>query len=355
MHRHHSASPLQRLGDFTTDRRVLILIGMAVLVGAGGVASAWMLLRAIAFVTNLVWFHTVSFQSVSLANAPRNWLMVAAPAVGGLAIGLMARFGSEKIRGHGIPEAIEAILIGQSRMSPKVAVLKPLSSAISIGTGGPFGAEGPIIMTGGAIGSLFAQMLQPERRGTQDPAGRRRGGRDAAIFGTPVAAVVLAVELLLFEWKPRSLLPVVTACVVAAALRMFVIGSGPLFPFSGTLALSGWGLLICVGVGVVAGLQSGLLTGLLYKAEDLFGRLPIHWMWWPALGGLAVGLGGLLEPGAWRRLCRDRRSSCRACDRQSSRAHPRRQVDHLDCRAGLGNFRRGARASAHIRRLPRMA
>jgi CIC family chloride channel protein len=127
VHRHHSASPLQRLGDFTTDRRVLILIGMAALVGAGGVAAAWALLRAIAFVTNLVWFHTLSFQSVSLANAKTNWWMVAAPALGGLAIGLMARFGSEKIRGHGIPEAIEAILIGQNRMSPKVALLKPLS------------------------------------------------------------------------------------------------------------------------------------------------------------------------------------------------------------------------------------
>ena len=298
LHRYPSAGPLQRLGDFTTDRRVLILIGMAALVGAGGVASAWMLLRAIAFVTNLVWFHTVSVQSVSLANAPRNWLMVAAPAVGGLAIGLMARFGSEKIRGHGIPEAIEAILIGQSRLSPKVAVLKPLSSAISIGTGGPFGAEGPIIMTGGAVGSLFAQCfsLSAAERKTLLVAGAAAGM--TAIFGTPVAAVVLAVELLLFEWKPRSLIPVITACVVAAALRMFVIGSGPLFPFSGTLAPSGWGLLICVGVGVVAGLQSGLLTGLLYKAEDLFGALPIHWMWWPALGGLAVGVGGLAEPRA---------------------------------------------------------
>ena len=292
------SSPLQRLGDFTTDRRVLILIGMAALVGAGGVAAAWALLRAIAFVTNLVWFHTLSFQSVSLANAETNWWMVAAPALGGLAIGLMARFGSEKIRGHGIPEAIEAILIGQSRMSPKVALLKPLSSAISIGTGGPFGAEGPIIMTGGALGSLFAQCfsLSAAERKTLLVAGAAAGM--TAIFGTPIAVVLLAVELLLFEWKPRSLIPVITACVVADALRPFVIGSGPLFPFSGTLALSGWELVICVGVGVVAGLQSGLLTGLLYKAEDLFGALPIHWMWWPALGGLAVGLGGLIEPKA---------------------------------------------------------
>ena len=272
---------------------------MAVLVGAGGVASAWMLLRAIAFVTNLVWFHTVSFQSVSLANAPRNWLMVAAPAVGGLAIGLMARYGSEKIRGHGIPEAIEAILIGQSRMSPKVAMLKPLSSAISIGTGGPFGAEGPIIMTGGALGSLFAQFfhLSAAERKTLLVAGAAAGM--TAIFGTPVAAVLLAVELLLFEWKPRSFMPVVVACVVAAALRRSLIGAGPLFPFAARSPLPWWGLPLCVGVGVVAGLQSGLLTGARStRLEDLFGRLPIHWMWWPALGGVVVGVGGLIDPAA---------------------------------------------------------
>ena len=298
MHRHHSASPLSRLGDFTTDRRVLILIGMAALVGAAGVAAAWVLLRAIALTTNLVWFHTISAQSTSLASAPTNWWMVAAPTLGGLVIGLMARFGSEKIRGHGIPEAIEAILIGQSRMSPKVAVLKPLSSAISIGTGGPFGAEGPIIMTGGAVGSLFAQCfsLSAAERKTLLVAGAAAGM--TAIFGTPIAAVLLAVELLLFEWKPRSLIPVIAACAVSVALRPFAIGSGALFPFSGTLPMSGLSLIICIGVGVVAGLQSGLLTGLLYKAEDMFGALPIHWMWWPALGGLAVGLGGLIEPRA---------------------------------------------------------
>ncbi len=183
-------------------------------------------------------------------------------------------------------------------MSPKVAVLKPLSSAISIGSGGPFGAEGPIIMTGGAIGSLFAQCfsLSANERKTLLVAGATAGM--TAIFGTPIAAVLLAVELLLFEWKPRSLIPVLTACALAAVLRPYVLGSGPLFAFSGSLNLSGWVPLICVGVGLVAGLQSGLLTGLLYKAEDLFGALPIHWMWWPALGGLAVGLGGLIEPRA---------------------------------------------------------
>ncbi len=157
MQRSVPANSLPRLGDFTTDRRVLVLVAMAILVGAGGTVTAWLLLRMIALTTNLVWLQTFNVHTLSLANLKPSVWMVAAPALGGLAIGLMARYGSEKIRGHGIPEAIEAILIGGSRMQPKVAILKPLSSAISIGTGGPFGAEGPIIMTGGAIGSLFAQ------------------------------------------------------------------------------------------------------------------------------------------------------------------------------------------------------
>ena len=298
MARSASANSLPRLGDFTTDWRVLMLVAMAVLVGAGGAVSAWVLLHMIALTTNVVWLHTWSTQSLPLSGLKPNAWMVAIPALGGLAIGLMARFGSEKIRGHGIPEAIEAILIGGSRMQPKVAILKPLSSAISIGTGGPFGAEGPIIMTGGAIGSLFAQCfsLSAAERKTLLVAGASAGM--TAIFGTPVAAVLLAVELLLFEWKPRSLIPVIGACVVASALRPLLIGSGALFPFAGALNLPWWGLFACIGVGVVAGLQSGLLTGLLYKMEDLFLHIPLHWMWWPAIGGIAVGLGGLIEPRA---------------------------------------------------------
>ena len=247
MARSASANSLPRLGDFTTDWRVLMLVAMAVLVGAGGAVSAWVLLHMIALTTNVVWLHTWSTQSLPLSGLKPNAWMVAIPALGGLAIGLMARFGSEKIRGHGIPEAIEAILIGGSRMQPKVAILKPLSSAISIGTGGPFGAEGPIIMTGGAIGSLFAQCfsLSAAERKTLLVAGAAAGM--TAIFGTPVAAVLLAVELLLFEWKPRSLIPVIGACVVASALRPLLIGSGALFPFAGALHLPGWGLFACIG------------------------------------------------------------------------------------------------------------
>jgi chloride channel protein, CIC family len=293
-----SASPVATLGDFTVNRRVLLLLLMALVVGSAGTFCAWLLLKLIALVTNLVWFGHWSTGSMSLAGLRPGWPMIVTPAIGGLVVGLMARYGSDKIRGHGIPEAIEAILIGRSRMSPKVALLKPLSSAISIGTGGPFGAEGPIIMTGGAFGSLFAQFfrLSAMERKTLLVAGAAAGM--TGIFGTPVAAVLLAVELLLFEWKPRSLLPVIVAVLTAAGWRPFVIGIGPLFPFSADPSLPGWGLILCLGVGIVAGLQSSILTALLYRTEDLFEKLPVHWMWWPAIGGIVVGLGGLIDPRA---------------------------------------------------------
>jgi H+/Cl- antiporter ClcA/CBS domain-containing protein len=288
----------REIGDFTTDRRVLLLIGMAIIVGTGGAFAAWVLASLIAFVTNLVWFGHFSIVPTSLANAPRSLWMVATPIAGGLVIGLMARYGSEKIRGHGIPEAIEAILIGGSRMSAKVAVLKPLSSAISIGTGGPFGAEGPIIMTGGAIGSLFAQFfhMSAAERKTLLVAGAAAGM--TGIFGSPIAAVMLAVELLLFEWKPRSFIPVAVAACVAISIRPFLFGQGPIFPTVFQVHLPWWGIFLCAAMGMMSGLQSGLLTTLLYKIEDAFERLPIHWMWWPALGGMVVGLGGLIEPRA---------------------------------------------------------
>jgi CIC family chloride channel protein len=222
--------------------------------------------------------------------------VIAIPVIGSLMIGLMARFGSEKIKGHGIPEAIEAILYGESRLSLKVAVLKPLSSAISIGSGGPFGAEGPIIMTGGAIGSLFAQCfhLSAAERKTLRVAGAAAGM--TGIFGTPIAAILLAIEVLLFEWKPRSFVPVVVATLVAFAWRPMLLGSGPLFPFAASPVQAWWptgGLAL--GMGVLVGLEAALLSVLLYRVEDAFHRIPLHWMWWPALGGIVVGIGGLID------------------------------------------------------------
>jgi H+/Cl- antiporter ClcA len=296
-----SASPARAgpaLGDFTIDPRVLLLIGMALIVGTMGAGAAWLLVKLIVLVTNLAYYGRLTTTALPIAGTPLGPFAVFVPIAGCLLVGLMARFGSEKIRGHGIPEAMEAILIGSSQIQPKVALLKPLSSAISIGTGGPFGAEGPIIMTGAALGSLFAQLfhLSAAERKTLLVAGAAAGM--TGIFGTPVAAVLLAVELLLFEWKPRSFIPVVMAAVVAAVWRPLLFGAGPLFPFAAGLDLPWWGIGVCACVGLVAGLGSGLLTALVYGAENLFQKLPVHWMWWPALGGLAVGLGGLVEPAA---------------------------------------------------------
>ncbi len=220
------------------------------------------------------------------------------PILGGVIVGLLARFGSERIRGHGIPEALEAILINKSRIEPKITVLKPVATAISIGSGGPFGAEGPIIMTGGAFGSVLGQFLKvtAAERTTLLVAGAAAGM--AATFNTPLAAVLISVELLLFEWKPRSLIPVGAAVSVATVLRWQLLGSAPLFPIPLSASPTSWTLLSAVLVGLVAGAASMALTSAVYAAEDSFRRLPIHWMWWPALGGLAIGVGGLLAPRA---------------------------------------------------------
>lgn len=283
------------LADHSVDTRMLLLAAMALVVGTGGAFGAWLLIRMIAVATNLFWFGRLSARPVDITAASLGLLTVAIPVIGSLIVGLMARFGSEKIRGHGIPEAIETILFGESRLSLKVAILKPLSSAISIGSGGPFGAEGPIIMTGGAIGSLFAQCfrLSAAERKTLLVAGAAAGM--TGIFGTPLAAILLAIEVLLFEWKPRSFVPVVAAVLVALAWRPLLIGAGPLFPVVAAVPAEAWTVAAAAVVGLVAGLEATLLSAALYRIEDLFHRLPLHWMWWPALGAVVVGLGGLID------------------------------------------------------------
>src|SRR5499433_2553799 len=284
-----------RLADFTRDRRVIVLSWMALIIGVLSAMVAYALVWLIASITNLAFYQRFSplFQSPDQHHLGNYVIFV--PAIGGLIIGFMARYGSKKIRGHGIPEALEAILFGRSRMEPKVAVLKPLSSAISIGTGGPFGAEGPIIMTGGAVGSIFAQFfhLSSAERKTLLVAGA--AGGMAAIFASPVAAVLLAIELLLFEWRPRSVIPVAVAAATASAIRVPLLGVGPIFPVHQHPMLNGEGLVFAFLVGILAGLGS-LLTTLVYAFEDLFTKLPLHWMWWPAIGGLFVGIGGIVEP-----------------------------------------------------------
>ncbi len=284
------------LADFTQDRRILILSLMAVVVGVMGALVADALVWLIAVITNLSFYQEYSSVFRSPLHHTLGFVVIVVPAIGGIIVGLMARFGSDRIRGHGIPEALEAILFGRSKMDAKVAILKPLSSAVSIGTGGPFGAEGPIIMTGGAFGSLFAQMfhLSASERKALLVAGAAAGM--SAIFASPIAAVLLAVELLLFEWRPKSLIPVAIASAVAAALRVPLLGPGPIFPVPPHQMLSMAELGVALLLGIGAGLVSGLLTEAVYGFEDLFAKLPIHWMWWPAIGGLAVGIGGLIEP-----------------------------------------------------------
>jgi chloride channel protein, CIC family len=293
-----SAKASHYLRDFTTDRRVLAIAGVAVIVASAGVMAGVALLQLIKLATNVAYFGRFSFSEMKLQDSPLGLWAVLVPVGGSLIIGLMARFGSEKIRGHGIPEAIEAILLGRSRLDAKVAVLKPLSSAVAIGTGGPFGAEGPIIMTGGAIGSLIAQMLpvSDNERKTLLVAGAAAGM--TTVFGTPIAAIMLAVELLLFEWTPRSFIPVTVAAVVAAVERSFLHMPSPLFAFTGGVDISVIQLGCWVLIGILGGLLSGVLTQLVYGCEDAFLKLPIHWMWWPLVGGLVVGIGGLIEPRA---------------------------------------------------------
>lgn len=288
----------EHLRDFTTDARVLLVAAIAVVVATAGLFAGIALLKLIRLATNIAYFGQFSLADLKLEDTPLGLAVVIVPVIGALIIGLTARFGSEKIRGHGIPEAIEAILLGRSKLDAKVAILKPLSSAISIGSGGPFGAEGPIIMTGGAIGSLIAQMLpvSDNERKTLLVAGAAAGM--TTVFGTPIAAIMLAVELLLFEWTPRSFIPVAVAAVIAEVERTMLHLPGPIFPFQGGMAVSFTGLGGWVLVGICAGLLSGLLTQMVYACEDGFQKLPIHWMWWPMIGGLVVGIGGLIEPQA---------------------------------------------------------
>jgi CIC family chloride channel protein len=290
---------LEELGDFTTTPSVIPISLLAIMIGFLGAYIAWFLIRLIGLFTNLFYYHRISASFVSPAANQLGAYAVLVPVIGSLVVGFMARYGAERIRGHGIPEAIESILINGSKVRPRLAILKPLSAAISIGSGGPFGAEGPIIMTGGAFGSLIGQFfhLTSMERRTLLVAGASAGM--SATFAAPLSSVLVGVELLLFEWKPRSAIPVALSSATACIVRRYLLGLGPLFPvslhpvFIGPAGIGG-----CALVGVAAGILSALLTLGVYACEDLFRKLPIHWMWWPAIGGVFVGLGGLIFPQA---------------------------------------------------------
>lgn len=301
LHADHKGSAFRsHLRDFTADPRMLVLSGLALILGGAGAVLAYLLLHLIYAATNLFYFHRLSWQFVSPAANTLHWLAAIVPIVGGIVIGLMARYGSDKIRGHGMPEAIEAILMNGAKVDARVAVFKPLSAAIAIGSGGPFGAEGPIIMTAGSVGSLLGQLfkLSDAERTTMLVAGAAAGM--TGVFATPLSAVLLAVELLLFEWRPRSLVPVAVAATTAGVLRRHLLGVGPLFPMP--LLMSSVGprmVFAALLLGVIGGMAALLLSRAVYASEDLFEEhLPVHWMWWPAIGGVVIGLGGLIFPRA---------------------------------------------------------
>ena len=273
-----------------------LLCALALVIALGAGALAEVLVALIGLFTNLAFYGRFSFAFTSPAgNALGPWVVIV-PVLGGLIVGVMARWGSPAIRGHGIPEVMERVLLGESRIPPRVMILKPVSTAISIGTGGPFGAEGPIIATGGALGSLVGQGLRvtADERKILLAAGAAAGM--SAIFGAPVSATILAVELLLFEYRARSLAPVALACAAAAGMRVAFHGPEAIFPMQAIATPSGAALTAYTVIGVLIGALGVAVTKGLYRIEDAFERLPIHWMWWPAIGGIVVGVMGFLSP-----------------------------------------------------------
>jgi H+/Cl- antiporter ClcA len=280
------------------DKKRLFHISLAaVAIGIIVSVMAKALIHLIYFITNVSFHGKISVAAAEpLGNNLGLWVIII-PAIGGIIVGLMALYGSKAIRGHGIPEAMEQILTNQSKIRPSITYLKPLSSAICIGTGGPFGAEGPIIATGGALGSTMGQLIRitPNERKILLAAGATAGM--SAIFGSPVAAILLAIELLLFEFSPRSFIPVALACITGAAGHHFLIHHGVAFPVSGPInEASNSAILFYSGLGVIMGLLSIAVTKIVYWIEDIFEKLPVHWMWWPAIGGLFVGIIGYFDP-----------------------------------------------------------
>jgi CIC family chloride channel protein len=280
----------------TQRHSVLFLSVVSILLASLTTAVAWGLVQLISLITNIAFYQRWSFHEVSPAGHRLGLLVVIVPVIGAIIIGLMARYGSKAIRGHGIPEAMEQILTNRSRIPARITVLKPLSAAISIGTGGPFGAEGPIIATGGALGSLVGQILSVTvtERKILLAAGAAAGM--TAIFGSPVSAVLLAIELLLFEFSARSTIPVALACATASALRVQCFGSEAIFAMAEVPVLQTGQLLSFVILGSFVGMAAAFVSRAVYWVEDQFEKLPIHWMWWPAIGALAVGGIGWLAP-----------------------------------------------------------
>ncbi|MBK7979345.1 MAG: chloride channel protein [Ignavibacteriae bacterium] len=277
-------------------KRLLTISYIAFLIAIIISIVAKFLVYLIDYFTNISFYGNFSFSHSSPVGNSLGIFVIFVPAIGGIIVGLMAIYGSKAIRGHGIPEAMEQILTNNSKIKPAITFLKPLSSAISIGTGGPFGAEGPIIATGGAFGSTVGQLLKisHNERKILLAAGATSGM--AAIFGTPIAAIFLAIELLLFEFSPRSLVPVAIACMVGSAGHHLLFSSKPVFEMGSISSPDISTLLVCILIGLIIGLLSVFVSKTVYFIEECFEKLPIHWMWWPAIGGLFVGIIGYFAP-----------------------------------------------------------
>jgi chloride channel protein, CIC family len=280
----------------TIGGRVILVSGISILLAIAAGLVAQVLTRLIGLITNLSFHARWSYELSSPAGNHLGWLVVGVPIAGALVVGVMARYGSAAIRGHGIPEAMEQVLFNKSRIPARMTFLKPLSAAISIGTGGPFGAEGPIIATGGALGSLVGQLLHitAEERKTLLSAGAAAGM--AATFGAPISAVLLAFELLLFEYRPRSIIPVALATSTATAVRFAFSGTAPIFAMPALQQPTGEALAVYIALGALVGVAAVWVTRAVYAIEDAFEKLPIHWMWWPAIGAVAVGVIGVFAP-----------------------------------------------------------
>jgi H+/Cl- antiporter ClcA/predicted transcriptional regulator len=278
------------------DARQIGICGLAIVLACVAACVAQGLVHLISLITNLSFYGKFSFEEASpWANQLGPWV-IGVPVIGAVVVGIMARYGSKAIRGHGIPEAMEQILENRSRIPARMTFLKPLSAAIAIGTGGPFGAEGPIIATGGALGSLIGQILPmtPDERKTLLAAGAAAGM--SATFGAPASAVLLAIELLLFEFRPRSLIPIALAAAAAAGVRVAFVGVHPMFPMPDLTAPTGSAIAIYILIGAIVGVASVAVTKIVYWIEDAFEHLPIHWMWWPVLGAIVVGVIGYFYP-----------------------------------------------------------
>ncbi|MFI4968422.1 MAG: chloride channel protein [Gammaproteobacteria bacterium] len=292
----HPEPRLRRLKPGPDGLRLLLMSMFAAVIGLVAGLAAYVLFGLIALCSNFVFYHRLSTVLPSITTNPLGLWIIVIPALGGLIVGLMAKYGSSKIRGHGIPEAIEAIIINKSRIAPRVAILKPLSAAVAIGTGGPFGAEGPIIQTGGALGSIFGQLLHMTAAERKVLLGCGAAAGMAATFSTPIAGVIFAIELLLFEFRSRSFIPLVIATTIATTVHVVLIGPGPMFTVGAAHFDIAHGLPYYLLLGIICGLMAVVMSRSLYWIEDQFEKLPVDELWWPAIGALGLGVIGYFVP-----------------------------------------------------------